>query len=76
LAVVMRKSIHYIVDAEGHPSAAVVDIALWKRLLAWMEDQQDVSEARAALAELETAGNDAERAGWLRWDDVRGDLDE
>jgi len=72
----LLKSVKYVVDAEGHPSAAVIDIADWRRLLEWLEDEADLREAEEALAELTAVGNDAERAGWLKWEDIRGELDE
>jgi PHD/YefM family antitoxin component YafN of YafNO toxin-antitoxin module len=72
----LLKSVKYVVDAKGRPSAAVVDIAEWKRLLEWLEDEEDVSAAREALAELTAVDNDASNAGWLKWEDVRDELDE
>ena len=72
----LLKSVKYVVDAKGRPSAAVVDIAEWKRLLEWLEDEEDVSAAREALAELTAVDNDASKAGWLKWEDVRDELDE
>jgi hypothetical protein len=71
----MLKSVKYVVDVAGHPSAAIVDIADWKRLLEWLEDEADLREAEEALAELAAVGNDAGRAGWLKWEDIRGELD-
>lgn len=72
----LLKSVKYVVDPQGHPSAAVLDIEEWKRLLEWLDDEADLREAREALAELGAVGNDADRAGWLKWEDVRGELDE
>ena len=65
----LLKSVKYVVDIQGQPSAAVLDIEEWKRLLEWLEDEADVREVREALAELTAAGNDADRAGWLKWED-------
>ena len=71
----MLKSVRYIVDPQGHPSAAVVDIEAWQKMLAWLQDQEDLVDAREALRELRAADNDAARAGWPRWDDLEHDLD-
>jgi PHD/YefM family antitoxin component YafN of YafNO toxin-antitoxin module len=72
----LLKSVKYVVDVKGRPSAAVVDIDEWKRLLEWLDDEEDLIEAHEALAELEAVSNDAEKAGWLKWEDIRGELDE
>jgi hypothetical protein len=72
----MLKSVRYVVDAHGKPSAAVLDIADWKLLLEWLDDAEDLVEVHEALEELAVVGNDAEKAGWLRWADVRDELDE
>ncbi|MGH2592756.1 MAG: hypothetical protein ACRDGG_04525 [Anaerolineae bacterium] len=71
----LLKSVKYVVDATGHPSAAVVDITDWKRLLEWLDDESDLRAAEEALAELAAVGNDAERADWLKWEEIRGELD-
>ena len=36
---------------------------------------QDVQMARQAYAELKAAGGDPERAGWLKRDDVKEELE-
>jgi hypothetical protein len=71
----LLKSVRYIVDAQGQPSAAVVDFDAWSRMIAWLEDQEDLVEAHQALRELRAAGDDAARAGWPRWEDLQGELD-
>ena len=72
----LLKSVKYVVDTKGRPSAAVLDIEEWKRLLEWLDDEADMQVAREALAELAAVGNDANRAGWLKWKDIRDELDE
>lgn len=70
----LLKSVKYVVDPKGRPSAAVLDIEEWKRLLEWLDDEEDLQVAREALAELAAVGNDASKAGWLKWEDVRDEL--
>jgi hypothetical protein len=53
---------------------AVLDQDDWEALIDWietLEDRQIVQQAQAALA---AANGDRERAGWLRWDDVKDQL--
>jgi len=53
---------------------AVVSAEDWEALIDWLETLEDVQRAREAYAELEAAGHDRERAGWLRWEDVESEL--
>jgi len=54
---------------------AVVEIEDWEALIEWLETLEDVQVAQEAFAALEAAGGDRHRAGWLRWDDVKAELD-
>jgi hypothetical protein len=53
---------------------AVINVSDWEALLEWLETLEDVQIARQAFAELKTFGGDRERAGWLRWDEVKEEL--
>ncbi len=53
---------------------ALLDADVWEALVEWLEDLEDAAIARDALAELKAAGNDYEKAGWLKWEDVKGEL--
>jgi hypothetical protein len=59
-----------LVGSDGQPRAVQVEMPLWQRILDALEDAEDVTLARAALAELAAAGGDPEKAGWLRVDDL------
>jgi hypothetical protein len=54
---------------------AVLNADDWEKLIEWLEDMEDLQIARSVLAKLKGAGNDYERAGWLKWDDVEAELD-
>ncbi len=54
---------------------AVVNIEDWEALLEWLETLEDVEIAREAYAELKALGGDREQAGWLRWDEVKEELE-
>ena len=58
----------------GQQRFAVVDVKDWESLIEWLETLEDVQIAREALAGLGTAGGDRQRAGWMRWDDVKEGL--
>lgn len=54
---------------------AVIDIHDWETLIEWLETLEDVQTARQAYQELETFLGDRERAGWLKWDEVKETLE-
>ncbi|NUQ36464.1 MAG: hypothetical protein HUU23_01450 [Caldilineales bacterium] len=53
---------------------AVLDAEDWEALVSWVEDLEDTQIARTAFAELNAAGGDRQRAGWLAWDEVEKEL--
>jgi len=53
---------------------AVLSADDWECLVEWLETLEDVSLAREARRTLQAAGGDREKAGWLRWDDVKEEL--
>jgi hypothetical protein len=62
------------VSAKGQ-RFAVVTTEDWEALIEWLETLEDTQAIRQAFAELSAAGGDRERAGWLKWDAVAGELD-
>lgn len=53
----------------------VVDAADWEALIEWLETLEDLQVFRQAQTELAAAGGDPDRAGWLRWEDLRDELE-
>lgn len=53
---------------------AVLDAEDWEALIEWLETLEDIQVARQALAELKAAGGDRQRAGWLEWKTVAGEI--
>lgn len=54
---------------------AVVNAEDWEALIEWLETLEDVQVARDAFAALRAAGGDRERAGWVEWEAVEGELE-
>ena len=54
---------------------AVLDVKTWQALIECLETLEDLQIAKQALNELKAAGGNRERAGWLKWDDVAGDIE-
>lgn len=46
----------------------------WEAFVDWLEDVEDSKVVREAIDMLKRAGNDREKAGWLKWQDVANDL--
>jgi hypothetical protein len=63
-------TLRFVVGTDGKPMAIQMDIETWRKIVEALEDAEDVSLAREALAELEAAGGDPDKAGWLRLEDV------
>jgi hypothetical protein len=53
---------------------ALITLKEWEALLEWLEALEDIEIARRALAELKAAGGDPEKAGWLKWEEIREEL--
>lgn len=53
---------------------AVINANDWEALIEWLETLEDVQIAKQAIVELKASGGDRKRAGWLLWDDVKGEL--
>ena len=66
------QSVQYV-TVEGK-RLAVVDAEDWESLIEWLETLEDIEAAEQAFEELKAASGDRQRAGWLRWDDVKGEL--
>lgn len=65
-----QDAIHFLVDLDGRPTAVQVEWETWQRIMAALEDAEDVALAQAALAELDAVGGNPEKAGWLRLEDL------
>ena len=66
------QSVQYV-TAKGR-RLAVLNIDDWEALIEWLETLEDVQIAEQTYKELEAFDGDRERAGWLKWDDVRETL--
>lgn len=53
---------------------AVLTSEEWESLIDWLENVEDAQISRQAFAALKKAGGNRARAGWHRWDEVKGEL--
>jgi len=66
------QSVQYV--SVGDRRLAVIEAGDWEAVIEWLETVEDVEIAKKAAAALEEAGGDRDRAGWLRWEDIKGEL--
>jgi hypothetical protein len=66
------QSVQYV-TARGR-RLAVVGIDDWEALIEWLETLEDTQIATQVYDELRALGGDRERAGWLKWDEVKATL--
>jgi hypothetical protein len=67
------QSVQYV-TAKGK-RLAVLSIDDWEALIEWLETLEDVQIAEQTYKELEAFDGGRERAGWLKWDEVRETLE-
>ncbi|MBE2235077.1 MAG: hypothetical protein IAE85_16395 [Anaerolinea sp.] len=53
---------------------AIVEADDWEAMVEWLETVEDTRVAKEAYAQLQAAGGNRQRAGWLKWDAVREEL--
>jgi PHD/YefM family antitoxin component YafN of YafNO toxin-antitoxin module len=72
---VPNQDILYVVGAEGKPTAVLINIATWERILDALEDAEDAALVKEALAALNTAGGNLAQAGFIPWQKARSELE-
>lgn len=65
--------VQFVVDEKGEPTAALVDIQTWKRLLALLEELEDQAILREFLSKRRNSSS-PEDMGLLSWDDLDSTL--
>ena len=53
---------------------AVLSADDWEAAVEWLETVEDLQIAKEAFAALRGAGGDRQKAEWLNWNDVKGEL--
>jgi hypothetical protein len=54
---------------------AVLNAEDWENMVEWLETLEDVVIAKDACRALQTANGNRQHAGWLRWDDVKEEIE-
>jgi hypothetical protein len=63
------KSMQFVVDRNGKPTAALLNMDAWEALLSMLEDLEDVELIRDRMR------NWRSKEGWTRWEDFETELE-
>jgi PHD/YefM family antitoxin component YafN of YafNO toxin-antitoxin module len=61
----LLRSVHYVVDSDGHKSAVLINLDVWEQILTLLEDLEDAEEIRRAREEDEET---------IPWEQVKANL--
>jgi hypothetical protein len=64
------KTVQFVVDQEGKPRAAVLEMRVWEVLLTLLEELEDRELVHDRLKGWRT------KAGWTRWEEFEAELDK
>ncbi|MBE7473293.1 MAG: hypothetical protein DPW09_04645 [Anaerolineae bacterium] len=61
------QSVQFVVDQEGKPTAAILDMSAWETFLSVLEDAEDIKLVRERMANWRT------KEGWTAWEDFKAE---
>lgn len=64
------KTVQFVVDQDGKPSAVILDMHVWEILLALLEESEDRELVRDRLKMWRA------KTGWTRWEEFEAELDK
>lgn len=56
-------------------SLAILSAEKWNALMEWLETVEDIQIAKKAFTELEAAGGNPVKAGWIEWEKADKELE-
>ena len=62
------KSVRFLVDQKGKPTAVVLDMDAWEAFLSMLEDIEDAELIRERTRSWRS------KEGWTRWEDFEAEL--
>ena len=74
MVTIAPKKIQYVIGSKGKPTGVLLDLKTWESILDALEEADDIVLAREALAKLDAAGGNPEKAGFIPWEKARADL--
>lgn len=68
------KDVKFVVGPDGQPTAALIDIAVWQRVVNLLEEAEDHGVLRAYLTRRRRASS-PEELGLISWEQAEAELD-
>jgi len=68
-ATEILQSVQFVVDQNGNPTAAVLDMRAWEAFLSLLEDVEDTELIQDRIKDWRS------KKGWTRWDDFKAELE-
>lgn len=65
----------YVMNADGHPEAVLIDIATWQLILEHLQDIADNQILSEVSADLEILVKGKRPSGWKSWEEFEKELD-
>jgi len=59
----------FVIDREGKPTAALLDMDAWNAFVSMLEDMEDVELIRERMKTWRS------KEGWTRWEDFEAELE-
>ena len=69
------QDVQFVLGSEGKPTAVLIDITTWERIIDALEDVEDVPLVKDTLALLDAAAGDPIEAGFIPWEKARSELE-
>jgi len=63
------KSMQFVIDREGKPTAVLLDMDAWNAFVSMLEDMEDIELIRERMK------NWRSKEGWTRWEDFEAELE-
>ncbi len=69
------RSSSYVMGADGRATAVLVDIATWRKIIAYLEDVEDSEILQSAAKDLAALAQGQRPDGWKSWEEFEVELD-
>lgn len=71
----MPQDVRLVIGPGGKPTAVLVDIVTWERIIQALEDAEDIHLARQLLTLVDAAGGDLKQADLISWEQAKRELE-
>jgi PHD/YefM family antitoxin component YafN of YafNO toxin-antitoxin module len=76
MVMLNERNVQFVIGKKGKPTGVLVNLRTWEKIIEALEDAEDIEIARKALAEIDAAGGDLQKAGYIPWSKARSDLEK